>query len=148
MPVDQILIDAAVRQMRIRRPSARGAVAAAVYLDDGSILTGVSLDNINAAMTLCAETGPICQAYTLDKAILASVCVAGEDDGDGFRVLAPCGACQERLAVWGTDVEVGVADSSKDGGWTSRRLVDLNPYYWAEVFAQDAGWPSPAEHAS
>ncbi len=147
MPVDHALLDAAVEQLRRRWPSAPDAVAAAIGLDDGSIVTGVALDNFNAAMALCAETGPICQAYTLDRSVLASVCVAKDEGGDGFRVLAPCGACQERLALWGPEVEVGVADPSRRDGWTSRRLIDLNPYYWAEVFAEGPGWPSPAEHA-
>jgi RimJ/RimL family protein N-acetyltransferase len=60
------LVDAAIDQMNGRWPAAEQAVAAAVRLDNGQILTSVGLDNLNAAATLCAETGALCQAYTLN----------------------------------------------------------------------------------
>lgn len=121
-------------------------MAAAVYLDDGSVLTGVALDNINAVMGLCTETGPLCQAYTMGRAVTASICVAPGSSGRALQVLAPCGACQERLALWGPGVEVGVASDQDDTGWASKSLIEVNPYYWAAAYAA-AGWPSPAEHA-
>ncbi|HEY5250238.1 MAG TPA: cytidine deaminase [Acidimicrobiales bacterium] len=147
MQVDQRLFDAAVEQLRRRWPEGHGGVAAAVYLDDGSIVTGVALANINAVMGLCAETGPICQAYTTDRAVAASICVAREPGGRELQVLAPCGACQERLALWGPGVEVGVVSTDSDAGWESKPLIEVNPYYWAAVYAEGSGWPTPAEHA-
>jgi cytidine deaminase len=147
MQVDQALFDAAVKQLRARWPGNQSGVAAAVYLSDGSILTGVPLGNINPSMTLCAETGPICQAYTTGKAIAASICVAQEEDGQGLHVLAPCGACQERLALWGPDVEVGVAAAESDAGWESMTLLEVHPHYWAAVYAAESGWPTQTEHS-
>lgn len=147
MHVDQTLVDAAIEQLNRRWPGVPNAVAAAVYLDDGSVLTGVSLDNLNAAMTLCAETGLICQAYTLDRQVTASVCVARFADLDQqLVVLAPCGACQERLALWGPEVEVGVASPGSEAGWTSHRMDEMNPHFWGAVFAAEGPWPSTAEH--
>ncbi|WP_213815951.1 cytidine deaminase [Glaciihabitans sp. dw_435] len=147
MDADQELFDHAVDQMRRRWPDAQEAVAAAVRLDDGSILTGIALDNFNAAMSLCAETGPICEAYTAGRRIIASICVSREDGREGVTVLAPCGACQERLALWGPDVRVGVSDPDQPEGWSSRSLVELNPFYWATVFAEGGIWPSIQQHA-
>jgi cytidine deaminase len=146
MQVDQALFDAAVEQLHARWPGNGAGVAAAVYLADGSILTGVPLDNINPSMTLCAETGPICQANTTDKAIVASICVAQAARGE-FHVLAPCGACQERLALWGPDVEVGVASANSDAGWVSRALIEVHPHYWAAVYAEGSEWPTQTEHS-
>jgi cytidine deaminase len=147
MQVDQRLFDAAAQQLRLRWPDRQRGVAAAVYLDDGSVLTGVALDNINAVMGLCAETGPICQAYTRGQAVAASICVVRGSSGQELQVLAPCGACQERLALCGPGVEVGVASDHSDAGWESKPLIEVNPYYWAVVYAEESGWPSPAEHA-
>jgi cytidine deaminase len=148
MPVDQTLFDAAVKQIDERWPTAPWATAAAVYLDDGTILTGVSLNNLNSAMTLCAETGPICRAYTENRQITASVCVNRAIGREQILVLAPCGACQERLALWGPDLEVGVADPSATAGWISRPLSEVNPFYWAAAFAEGSRWPSQTEHSS
>lgn len=75
VPVDQQLVNAAIAQADRRWPD-RDAVAAAVRLQDGSVVTGVSLSNFNAAMTLCAETGPICAVYTSGQSVVASVCVS------------------------------------------------------------------------
>jgi cytidine deaminase len=147
MKVDQKLFDAAAGQLRRRWPEGDRGVAAAVYLDDGSVLTGVGLDNINAVMGLCAETGPICQAYTMGRSITASICVAPDPGGPDLLVLAPCGACQERLALWGADVEVAVASAESVAGWESKPLVEVNPHYWAAAYAEGPGWPTPAEHA-
>ncbi len=119
----------------------------AVRLEDGEVLTGVSLSNINAAMTLCAETGPLCTAYSSDRKVVASVCISREVPSGRITVLAPCGACQERLALWGPDVEVGVADARSAAGWSSRRLEELNPFYWAAALSPDrSSWPAPADH--
>lgn len=148
MEADHILFEAAAGHVRRRWPdTAAPAVAAAVYLADGSVLTGVALDNFNPVMSLCAETGPICQAYSEGQTIIASICVLRTPGRGGLTVLAPCGACQERLALWGPTVHVGVADASSSTGWSSRPLVELNPHYWASAFAEDEKWPSPAQHA-
>jgi len=146
MEADHTLFEAAADQLRRRWPDAPAGVAAAAYLSDGSVLTGVALDNFNPAMSLCAETGPICEAYSLGQSIVASICVLRERDREGLIVLAPCGACQERLALWGPRVEVGVSDPERSRGWSSRSLVELNPYYWASVFAEDDVWPSATQH--
>jgi cytidine deaminase len=145
MPVDELLVQAAIDQANRRWPQ-RDAVAAAVRVEDDRVLTGVPLSNFNAAMTLCAETGPICTAYTGGQVVVASVCVSVDRSSGAVTVLAPCGACQERLALWGPEVEVGVADSGNSAGWSSRRLIELNPHYWAATSTRDHSWPTSAEH--
>jgi cytidine deaminase len=148
MNLDQRLIDAAVDQVNRRWPAEEYGGAAAVYLEDGQILTSVGLDNINGGVTLCHETGAICQAYTLNKRVAASVCVGREPGSSEIFVLAPCGICQERLALWGPEVQVGVADPSSPSGWTARTLLEVNPFYWGARYADGGPWPSPAAHAS
>ncbi len=145
MPVDELLVQAAKDQAERRWPG-KDSVGAAIRLEGGDLLTGVPLANFNAAMTLCAETGPICTAYSTGQAVVASVCVSLNRTSGKVTVLAPCGACQERLALWGPDVEVGVADLGATAGWSSRTLLDLNPHYWAATSTPDHSWPTSAEH--
>ncbi|MFF0474650.1 cytidine deaminase [Streptomyces sp. NPDC004284] len=146
MKLDQALVDAAVAQLQRRWTPDEPGGAAAVYLDDGRVLTSVALDNMNAGVTLCQETGAYCQAYTLDRRVTASVCVFRTPEDGRFVVLPPCGICQERLALWGPDVEVGVPDPEDPTRWHTRTLAELNPYYWARQFAEGA-WPSYAQHS-
>jgi cytidine deaminase len=145
MPVDAPLVGAAVAEAKRRWPD-RDGVAAAIRVADGEILTGVPLPNFNAAMSLCAETGPLCVAYTNKQQVVASVCVGVDHSTGAITVLAPCGACQERRALWGSEVEVGVDDPVGATGWSSKRLSDLNPFYWAATSTRDRSWPMSVEH--
>jgi cytidine deaminase len=147
MTADSALFDAATALIERRLGAASWKTAAAIRLDDGSILTGIGLVNFSSAAGLCAEVGPLAQAYTADRRVVDSICVNRSEDRGRDLVLAPCGLCQERLALWGPDVEVGVADSRAPAGWSSRRLAELMPYYWAGSFSADDRWPTTEEHA-
>lgn len=61
-------------------------------------------------------------------------------------VVAPCGACQERLALWGPQVQLGVDDPTSAVGWSSKSLLEINPYYWAASQPPDRSWPNAAKH--
>ncbi|RAX45973.1 cytidine deaminase [Arthrobacter sp. AQ5-05] len=147
MDSNQLLVNSAIEQLRSRWPGAQDSVAAAaVVLEDGQILTSVSFDNFNAAATLCAEAGAVAQAYTLGKRVVASACVTNGTEEGTYQVLAPCGICQERLAVWGPGVLAAVPGSPGNDTWEMLTLRELNPYYWATSFTADGHWPSTAEH--
>lgn len=137
MALGQVLIDAAIDQAVRRFPSGY-AGAAAILTDGGEILTSVSLDSPNASAALCHETGAICEANRIGARIVASVCVSRSEQGGTFLILAPCGICQERLALWGPDVEVGVAVQGRPGEWQSKLLSEVMPHYWRNAVA-DAG---------
>ncbi|NUO58561.1 MAG: cytidine deaminase [Hamadaea sp.] len=144
MLLDQKLVDAAIAQLEQRWPADEPGGAAAMYLDDGQIVTSVGLDNINGGVTLCGETGSIIQAYTLGRRVTASAYVYRNAEGR-LGVLAPCGICQERLAMWGPDVQVAVPDKVQPAGWAMRTLAEVHPYYWAKEFA-DGEWPPTSLH--
>ncbi|WP_353224787.1 cytidine deaminase [Salinisphaera sp. C84B14] len=134
MPVDQTLVDAAKAQARARFPSGEGG-AAAVYLCDGSILTSVGFDSPNEAANLCYETGAYCEAYRQGKTVVASVCVIREHENAPFVVVAPCGICRERLAIWRESVAVAVPVTDNPSQWRSVSFQDLQPWYWAAAFS-------------
>ncbi|MFJ9392729.1 cytidine deaminase [Nocardioides sp. NPDC101246] len=119
-----------------RFPSDESRGAAAVLLDDGTILTGTSPDFLNSSTTLCHEAEPYCAAFRLDRRIVASVCLHRFEDGRHV-VLSPCGVCRERLAGHGPEVLVAVPGSS-DG--TEVRWVTLRealPHYWLTVIPEE-----------
>ena len=82
---------------------------------------------------MCHETGAICEAHRLNVPITASVCVSHEDKDAPFLILTPCGVCQERLAYWGGDVQVGVPEPGDPTKWLSRPLRDVTPFYWRKA---------------
>lgn len=137
MPLDQPLIDAAIQQALSRFPSGY-AGAAAVRTEAGQILTSVCFDPPNSGAGLCHETGAYCEANRSGARVVASVCVSRSEPGQPFLILAPCGICQERLALWGPDVEVAVAVPGRPSEWQSKLLSELQPHYWRNA-VKDAG---------
>jgi cytidine deaminase len=115
--------------------------AAAMLLDDGTILTGTAPDALNASVELCHETEPYCAAFRLGRSILASVCLYREPGGR-ILVLSPCGVCRERLAVHGPNVLVAVADPGDPEAPIWKPLKEVLPDYWMTVFPDqiDADW--------
>ncbi|WP_253864498.1 cytidine deaminase [Prauserella halophila] len=113
--------------------------AAAMLLDDGTIVTGTAPDVANPSVELCHETEPFAAAFRLGRTIVASVCLAREAPSR-FVVLSPCGVCRERLAGHGPDVRVAVPQPGGDRGdpaWIT--LGEALPHYWAAVF-DDVAW--------
>ncbi|MGF1429212.1 cytidine deaminase [Kitasatospora sp. LaBMicrA B282] len=141
--VDQELVDAAIELARTRTPGREWSGAAALRLDDGSIVTGIAPVALNGAVQLCHETGAICEAFKRDRRVVASVCVLLADQGRGYWIVAPCGVCQERLFAYGPRVEVGVPEAADHRRWRSLPLSELQPHWFARVFPED-GWGYPA----
>ncbi len=133
MYLDDHLIEAAISQAKARFPTGPSG-AAALYLADGRILTSVCFDSPNEKVNLCHETGAICEAYRLNLSVKASVCVGRLSEHEHFNILTPCGVCQERLAVWGLDVEVAVPVLGSPHKWQSKTLREVQPFYWRNAF--------------
>ena len=140
MTVDRELVDLAIELIRERFGDNEGEGAAALRLDDGTVLTSVGPPAPNAAVQLCHETGAICEAFKVGRAVVASVCVITA--ADGHWILTPCGVCQERLLQYGPDVEVGVPDLDDPRRWRSLRLRDVQPHWFARVFPDVEAWPT------
>lgn len=139
MAVDQELVDAAIRLVEARFPGEAWAGAAALRVEDGSVLTSVAPRAINPAVALCHETGALCEAYKLGRRVLATVCVTRSDRDGAFWILAPCGVCQERLSVYGPAVAVAIPDPTRPERWRSVRLDEVQPHWWQKVFPEEIG---------
>lgn len=115
--------------------------AAAMLLDDGTILTGTSPDAFNSSVEVCHETEPYCAAFRLGRSIVASVCLFQDATGRTL-VLSPCGVCRERLAVHGPNVLVAVAHSEDASRIVWKSLKEVLPDYWMTAFPEeiDPAW--------
>ncbi len=131
MHLDQHLVDAAVDFVERRFPGQAWAGAAAMYTEDGEILISTTPDFANAAVSLCYEVGAVCEAFTKDKKIIASVCVSRAEDGR-IVILPACGVCQERLWFWGGNVEVAVPVGDDCTTWKAVTLAEMAPHYWCK----------------
>lgn len=134
MNVDQKLYDAALDLLSQHLDSA----AAACYLEDGSIITGISTEAHHAQVCLCAETGPLCEAQKARKKIVASICLSNSSSLGRIAINPPCGICQERLFWFGGGVQIGVPKKDDVTTWDSIPLSELQPHWWYQPrLAQD-----------
>ncbi|WP_433747748.1 cytidine deaminase [Falsibacillus pallidus] len=134
MDIEQNLYQAAKELIVKRYPTGWGG-AAAMYTNNGEILTSVAPDVINASTELCIETGAILEAHKFNTKITHSLCVVRDDTNEEFKVLTPCGVCQERLIYWGSDVKVAV--SSNDEPLLFKTLEEVQPYHWSKAYKDE-----------
>lgn len=128
---DQAFVDEVLAFALARFPA--GEAVGAVKTATGRVLTSIHFEAVVDTGHLCAETGAICEARKLGEDVVASLCIYRDTVDEPFRVIPPCGICQERLLVWGMDVMVGVPGVGGEM-WEARALRELHPYDWAEVF--------------
>ena len=131
MNIEQTLYDTAVDFIKNRYPTGWGG-AAVIHTDDDRYLISVAIDVFNASAELCIETGAICEAHKFNVKVTHCICVVRDDEQSEFKVLTPCGICQERLRFWGEDVLVGV--TTNDSSLKFVRLGELMPYYWGKAY--------------
>ncbi len=131
MNIEQKLYNAAIDLVKNRYPSGWGG-AAAMYTEDGQVLTSAAPDVINASTELCIETGAILEAHKLNKRITHSLCVVQDDEDSTFKVLTACGVCQERLFYWGSEVKAAI--TSEDENLTFKTLKEIQPFHWIQAY--------------
>jgi len=129
--IEKTLYAAAVALIEKRYPIGWGGAAAA-YTNNGLILTSVAPDILNASTELCIETGAILEAHKLQERITDIICVVRDDGNLEYKVLAPCGICQERLFYWGSQVRAGVLN--EQGKIELKTLEELQPFHWYKAY--------------
>ena len=77
-------------------------VAAALWNEDGRIVTGVNVENVSYGLTVCAERNALATAVMQDARAIAGVVVLCS----GPTAITPCGACRQVLAELAPDAEV------------------------------------------
>ncbi|HJV31293.1 MAG TPA: cytidine deaminase [Bacillales bacterium] len=131
MNIEQRLYQAAIDLIKSRYPVGWGG-AAAMFTEDGKILTSVAPEVINASTELCMETGAILEAHKLNTKITHSLCIVRDDEKSDFKILTPCGVCQERLFYWGPMVKAAV--TSANGSLAFKTLEEIQPYHWSTAY--------------
>jgi len=134
MTIEKSLYNAAVQLIEERYPKGWGG-ATAMYTKDHQILTSVSPDILNASTELCIETGAILEAHKLNVSVTHSICVVRDDEKAPFKILTPCGTCQERLVYWGSDVKAAV--TTKNNELLFKTLEELQPYHWLNAYSNN-----------
>lgn len=76
-------------------PYSRFRVGAALLLEDGSVITGVNVENRSFGLTNCAERSAVYTAISAGKKQFSAIAVATPDSD---YPVSPCGACRQVLS--------------------------------------------------
>lgn len=132
--IEEEMFQKAIEFIPKRYPKGWGGVAI-IRTEDERYLTSVSIDTANASAVLCIEVGAMCEAHKYNVKVTHCLCVVRDDENSPFKILSPCGICQERLRFWGTDVKVGV--TTADNSLRFVTLNELNPFHWTNAYSAE-----------
>lgn len=124
-----------------RFPDDENHGAAAMLLDDGTILTGTAPQPSTPRSRSATRSSPSAARTGSVGRSPRRVCLHRQPGGRTV-VLSPCGVCRERLAVHGPDVLVAVADPLDACIAIWKPLKDVLPNYWMTAFPEEIspGW--------
>ena len=100
-------------------PYSRFRVGAALEASDGRIFVGTNVESASYGVTLCAERVAVGAAVAGGARAFRRIAVATEVEPPA----APCGACRQLLAEFGTDVEVVAAGPTTERHWRLEALL-------------------------
>jgi len=104
------LIQAALEvRERAYAPYSNYQVGAALLMEDGSIITGVNVENASYGLAICAERTAVGKAVAAGYRTILAVAVATDNAG------SPCGACRQVLTEFAGDVPVYLVDGEGNG---------------------------------
>ncbi|MBK7895907.1 MAG: cytidine deaminase [Candidatus Promineifilaceae bacterium] len=104
------LIQAAIEvRQQAYAPYSNYPVGAALLMEDGTIVTGVNVENSSYGLTICAERTAVTTAITAGYRKILAVAVATDNAG------SPCGACRQVLTEFARDVPVYLVDGAGNG---------------------------------
>lgn len=96
-------------------------VGAALQTRDGVIVTGCNVENATYGLTVCAERVAMFKALSEGHRHFTAVAVVADTDAP----TPPCGACRQILWEFGGNLEVVLANLTREVG--SHPLSDLLP---------------------
>lgn len=102
-------------------PYSEFRVGAALETADGTVVTGVNVENASYGLSICAERSAIVRAIAQGHRAFTQIAIAGPSDA----LTSPCGACRQFMAEF--DPALPVTFSTPDGA-VRTTLDRLLPY--------------------
>ena len=81
-------------------------VGAALLTEDGSIFTGVNVENASFGAAVCAERAAFVKAVSEGYRSFTAIAIAGGKDGEPMEKCWPCGICRQFMYEFAPEIEV------------------------------------------
>ena len=105
-------------------PYSHFRVGAALLAEDGSLHTGVNVENRSYGLTICAERSAVFSAVSKGRRRFTALAIATPDSD---YPVGPCGACRQVLSEF-MDEDAPVYFGGKDGRRISATIGGLLPF--------------------
>ena len=112
-------------------PYSRYAVGAALLTADGTLFSGVNVENAVYPLTICAERNAVFQMVAAGHRQLQAIAVCTMNGG------SPCGACRQVLVEFAGDIPVLLTDTA--GNVRETTLHTLLPDHFGPEHLPGAG---------
>lgn len=132
--VEDKMYQLATDLIKRRYPKGWGG-AAVIRTENDNYYTSVPIETANSSAVLCIEVGAMCEAHKYNEKVTHCLCIVRDNENESFKVLSPCGICQERLRYWGDEVLVGVTCGGHKLKFVT--LKELTPFHWTMAYTPD-----------
>jgi cytidine deaminase len=127
VPWDDLFKAEEAARLRAHAPYSKFQVGAALWCDDGRIVSGCNVENASYGLTVCAERNAV-GALVLNGRRLVAVALSVDSE----QVTPPCGACRQVLSEFGgPEVPIRSRTKSTEAAWT---LGELLPHAFTRHF--------------
>ncbi|MDR0465459.1 MAG: cytidine deaminase [Treponema sp.] len=90
--MDKLFDEARQIALKAYAPYSKFRVGAALLCEDGTVVTGVNVENRSFGMTICAERNAICAAAAKGFRRFLAIAISTPDS---IEPVGPCGACRQ-----------------------------------------------------
>ena len=106
---EKLISEAKEAAQKAYAPYSKFRVGAAVEAEDGTVYTGVNVENRSYGLTICAERNAIAHAVSQGMKKIKKVAVYSPDSS---TPLPPCGACRQVITEFASPDAVVICCSS------------------------------------
>ena len=92
--MEELFIKAQETALKAYAPYSKFRVGAALLCEDGTVVTGVNVENRSFGLTTCAERNAICTAVGMGHLRFKALAISTPDS---VEPVGPCGACRQVL---------------------------------------------------
>ena len=132
--IENKMLEIAKELIEKRYPKGWGG-AAVIHTAEDHYFSSVAIETANSSAALCIEVGAMCDAHKYNEKVTHCLCIVRDQENSPYKVLSPCGICQERLRYWGEEVQVGV--TTENGEILFVELKELQPYHWTKAYNRE-----------
>ncbi len=124
------LVEAAINAMKkAYAPYSGFKVGAAVETPNGSVYTGINIENISFPASVCAERTAIFKAVSEGNGVVCRIAVAGDSE----KHVYPCGIC--RQVIWEfAKKDARIICANRNGNYRVYTVEELLPYAFENRF--------------